>query len=262
MSSHVEPVLPQFEGRSSTCESALLVESPLTHLGWCRVAAGTRQLVPPHLSVEESVRTVMRATGLTSLTPVYCRQRHTTNIHVLDGATPPSCQSPLVISECDGVIADRPGLALAVFTADCVPLVFVEKSARIFGVVHAGWRGTFGSIAVRAIEAIAALGGEVSNVCVWIGPAIGGCCYEVSEDLALSFSGRFRHLTTTEEPFLDGRMLDLVRLNMLQLIDAGVARESISWSGICTRHSIDRFYSYRAEGERAGRIVTLIGRTE
>ncbi len=66
------------------------------------------------------------------------RQVHGDRIRVLDGDGP----LPEVLPECDGLISDRPGVALGVRTADCVPIFFVDRVRRVIGAAHAGWRGT------------------------------------------------------------------------------------------------------------------------
>jgi YfiH family protein len=205
------------------------------------------------------------ALQLEKLPVVFCRQQHTDRIHVIRDAGELRFENPsqhVVIDSCDGLITCVAGLALAIFTADCVPIVFIEAARRIVGVVHAGWRGTYAQIALRALEKITQLDGQLANVWVWLGPAIGGCCYEIGEELANDFAKRFQHLASLDGAFLSGRYLDLIQLNRLQLISAGIPGSHIKASGICTKHSLDRFYSYRAEGEQAGRIVTMIARTE
>lgn len=242
-----------------------ILSLPLKGLDWVTGGSSTRKIIPPTCSSAEAALIMRKALNLENLPLIFCRQRHTDRIHVVRERTElfaGDTAGHSVIDSCDGLISPVAGVALAVFTADCVPIVFVEEKHRIVGVVHAGWRGTFAEIAIRALESIGAVGGDTRYLRVWFGPAIGGCCYEVGEDLAGSFANKFRHLIGLDGAFLSGRFLDLVQLNKLQLVYAGVPISHIQTSGFCTKDSVDLFYSFRAEGERAGRIVTLVARTK
>ncbi|MCX7624712.1 MAG: peptidoglycan editing factor PgeF [Candidatus Sumerlaeaceae bacterium] len=234
-----------------------LLSSPLNKLPWIKSGATTRKLIHPGMSLEDAVRATKRALNIHHLPAAYCRQRHTSHVRIV-GSRDFSHQESVVIGDCDGLIATDAGVALAVFTADCVPILLVEEERRIIGAVHAGWRGTLGEIAVEAISGIRSCGGAPENVRVWIGPAIGCCCYEVSEELALTFAQKFRGLCNRDGHFLRGRYLDLAELNRQQLIAAGVPEDQISVAGVCTKHAMHRYYSYRGEGAKTGRIVSLI----
>jgi YfiH family protein len=241
--------------------SALTVEAPLNQFDWLRAGSSTRHLVPQDASLTDAVALTQAAFGVKELFPAFCQQRHTSRVHLVTNEELNGRNHPLVVPECDGLIANSPGVTLAVFTADCVPLILVETRERIIGAVHAGWRGTFAEIAVKAVELICGLGGKAANIHAWIGPSIRGCCYEVSAELADEFEQKFAHLNSPGCPFVTGRYLDLPELNRRQLIFAGVPHEQIHLSGICTKHSVRTFYSYRAEGDSAGRIVSLVART-
>ena len=145
----------------------------------------------------------------------------------------------------DGHLARRPGTAMAVTVADCVP-VFVAHRSGASAILHSGWRGTAAGISERAIDRMTALGFRVRDLHVHLGPAICGACYEVSPDVALQLTGRDpgRHVT-----------VDLRSLIAERLARLGVTSVSVSPS--CTRHDNDRFYSHRAgdAGRQLGVIV-------
>lgn len=235
----------------------MILTSPLSNLRWIRAGSTTRKLIPPEVGAGDAVQLAKQALNIAHLRAAYCRQRHTSNVRVLRRGD--FCgQNDVVIDNCDGLVTTFAPVALAVFTADCVPILLVEERRQIIGAVHAGWRGTLDQIAVEAISCIRSCGGIPEQVHVWIGPAIGGCCYEVSEELARTFKEKFRGMDKQNGRFLQGRHLDLVELNRQQLMAAGVPEEQISVAGICTKHSVDRYYSYRSEGTAAGRIVSII----
>lgn len=256
-----ETSTPEFE-QSQELRKTFLA-APFQELNWCMAGTTTRHAVPRSLGLGATVKAALRHFGCEHLPVAFAYQRHTNRVRLVSRADVREGEGWLHASfeEVDGLVATTP-MALAVVTADCVPLIFVEEEKRIIAAVHAGWRGTFGEIAVRAMESIRAQGGDPARTRVWIGPSIGGCCYEVSLELAAQFRSRFAHLVAFDGEFLHGRMLDLVQLNKLQLICFGVPPDHISTAGLCTRHHLDRFYSYRAEGSQAGRLVTVVARFE
>jgi len=151
----------------------------------------------------------------------------------------------------DGLVTDVPGLPLAVTVADCVPVYVFDTCRRVAGVVHAGREGTRQGIAAQAVrlmaERFSCRAGDIHAV---IGPSAGPCCYEVTDVMA----GEFRTLGLPTE----GRRLDLWESNAGQLVKAGVPRDQIEVTGICTICG-DRFFSYRRgnEGKRNLALICL-----
>lgn len=149
----------------------------------------------------------------------------------------------------DGLITDAEGPMVGVKTADCIPLLMVDMNRRAVAAVHAGWRGTAQRIGPKAIEAMrAAFGSQLEDVHVAIGPGIGACCYEVGSDVAGAFPG-----------YKDRTHLDLSRINREQLEAVGVASKQIHEAGLCT-FCRDEFFSFRREREKAGRMISIIGK--
>jgi hypothetical protein len=151
-----------------------------------------------------------------------------------------------------------PGVTIAVFTADCVPVCIVDEQTRAIAVVHAGWKGTLSRIAEAAIDAMCRLGSSPANLTAWIGPSIGGCCYEVDLNLISRFIDEFPEFRNNGHRFHEGRMLDLAALNELQLRTSGIPASRVHRSGICTLHERGVFYTYRGEGPRAGRLISAL----
>ena len=184
----------------------------------------------------------------------------------------------------DGLITDRPGLLLAVQTADCQPVVVVDPEHRAVGVFHAGWRGTLARIAEKGVgEMRRRFGSEPRRLLAAIGPGIHRCCYEVSEELRDKFESQFAYAGELFETvfesddvrerypllFLTARApghhdlgrkphLDLPEANRRQLLDAGLRAENIEVSPLCTACDPERFFSYRASGE-TGRLMGVVG---
>jgi polyphenol oxidase len=150
-----------------------------------------------------------------------------------------------VLGEGDALLEDTPGNAVAVKTADCIPVLLADERNRAVAAVHAGWRGTVANIAVRAIEAMhARFGTRPGDLRAAIGPGIGECCYEVGPEVAAQF-GR------------EGRVhIDLAAENRRQLEQAGVPL--IAVAGLCTTCN-QEFHSFRRDREQAGRMHSFAG---
>jgi YfiH family protein len=88
----------------------------------------------------------------------------------------------------DGMVTAAAGLALGIFTADCVPLLMVDAERRIVAALHAGWRGTLAGIAAVGVHAMVALGARPASIRAALGPSIGLCCFEVDVALAETFA--------------------------------------------------------------------------
>lgn len=149
--------------------------------------------------------------------------------------------------EADAIVTSCKGLAIGVLTADCVPLLFYDETAEVIAVAHAGWRGFAAGVVRETLSVmITEFGAHADNIHAAIGPHIGPCCYEVSEDLIDSFkkSGR------ATEPYFSrnkGIRLDLGRAVSDELIACGLAQGSVSLPGPCTSCGVG-FYSYRRDG--------------
>lgn len=161
------------------------------------------------------------------------------------------------LTEGDALITNLKGIAIGVRTADCVPILIVDKGGSVIAAVHAGWRGTWSEIVVNTVNKIESEFGISSiNLTAVIGPSIKSCCYEVGENVAALFSDRFENTNqylskTTESKYL----LDLSIANKLSLQKAGVV--DIEILDICTKCN-DSFYSYRREGKGVSTQLSFI----
>jgi YfiH family protein len=90
--------------------------------------------------------------------------------------------------EGDGMVTAAAGIALGIFTADCVPILMVDEERRIVAALHAGWRGTLAGIADAGVHAMVALGARPASIRAALGPSIGLCCFEVDAALAETFA--------------------------------------------------------------------------
>ena len=190
----------------------------------------------------------------------------------------------------DALITDQPGILLSVRSADCVPILIADATGRAVAAVHAGWKGMLGGIVEKTVgEMIRNFNLSPRGLRAAIGPSIGVCCYEVSEDLAEHFRGRFaagdqflvsprpddEHDGSMRQPYpppflsrtppghgpdvVPGPHLNLQAAARYQLLRAGLAKAHIQESGLCTACRTDLFYSHRKEGSYTGRMMAVIG---
>lgn len=185
-------------------------------------------------------------------------QTHTTNVIRVgkeDCGYGVTRQKPY--TDVDGLVTDEPGVVLSTFFADCVPLYFVDTVNRAIGLSHSGWRGTVGRMGQRTLEKMAAeFGTNPKDVVAAVGPSICQDCYEVSEDVAdefiKEFSGHADEILINKG---NGKyQLDLWKTNEIVLIEAGVKKENIAVTNICTCCNPDVLFSHRASKGKRGNL--------
>jgi len=153
--------------------------------------------------------------------------------------------------DADAYITDEKNLPIALRTADCVPIFIFDPNRRVIGLAHAGWRGTYKSIALKTVQKMQKeYGCEASDLKVFLGPSIRQCCYKIGEE----FRDYFPAYVKDREGHL---YADMIGANRDQLLQAGVPRAQILDSGICTCCNKD-YFSFRRDGEKAGRMISLM----
>lgn len=157
----------------------------------------------------------------------------------------------------DGLATAVPGLALAVFHADCAPLLLADPATRSVAAVHAGWRGAVTGIAAKAVEALARLGAAPAGLVAAIGPSIGPCCYRVGAEVTSLVPAEARDVLIARD---GGVHLDLPGLNAWWLRRAGVPGARIHIVPRCTCCGAPVFHSHRRDGKGAGRMMAVIAR--
>lgn len=193
-------------------------------------------------NVGENINRIKKAVGIERIwTP---RQVHGANVAVVDDT-----QAPLI--DADAVILSTAGIAVAVRTADCLPVLLADPVLNVVAVIHAGRRGSEMGVTAKTVELMAQrFGSKPERVLAGLGPCIGECCYEVDDVTAMNF-----HKSCGGEK---GVMLDIVSANKRQLIMVGVAPKNIFNSGICVSCENSKFFSYRKERNNTGRFLTGI----
>lgn len=184
-------------------------------------------------------------------------QVHGDAVHVAADARPVEWRP-----EADILLAREADKVVTVRTADCVPVLLADRRRGAVAAVHAGWRGTCAGAASRAVRALAEIWQTApDDIVAAVGPSIGPCCYRVGRDVLEAFDVVGRRGVDSADWFTaanGGWMLDLWRANVDQLIAEGVTTSAIHVSRCCTSCEVDRYFSYRREGQAAGRLVAAI----
>jgi YfiH family protein len=191
---------------------------------------------------------------------VTCQQVHgatvtrVTRKHCGRGARDPGSRVPAA----DGLVTTDTGVALAVFGADCGLALLWSSEKPAIGVAHAGWRGLAKGVLCRAVEELCALASvEPADIHAALAPAIRACCYVVGPEVKEALSSAPGELATA---FMEreGRLcLDVEEACVGQLVSAGLGRDQVIRTGVCTACRRDLFNSARGDGEPTGRCVLV-----
>jgi len=168
---------------------------------------------------------------------VTVNQVHSADVLLVTG---PSAERP----RADALVTATPGIALAVLTADCQPVLFADTTAGVIGAAHAGWRGTRDGVLEATVDAMVALGAQRNRIHAVIGPCISQSAYEVGPDFLDSFLDddpqNARFFTQGNG---DRALFDLPALGLHRLRSTGIAHAE--WTRHCTYRDPDRFFSFR-----------------
>ena len=201
-----------------------------------------------------------RVLGIAADRLVMPRQVHALRICAVDAAllAAPESERRARLEGIDAVMTDVPGVCIGVSTADCIPLLLYDPDHRAVSAVHAGWRGTVGRIAERAVgEMAATFGTRPDRLKAVIGPGISLSAFEVGQEVYDAFvAAGFDMAPICERR--DKWHIDLAECNRRQLLQSGVSPTHIQLSGHCTYQEADRYFSARRLGINSGRIFTGI----
>lgn len=211
--------------------------------------------------VKENYRRFCAAIGADVHRVVMTNQIHSTIIRT---ATSSDIKNDLYDPEgydCDGLITNEPGLALTIFSADCIPVLLYDPAKRVIAAVHAGWRGTAGNIAGKAVRLMQEnYGSKSEDILTSIGPGISQCCFETHADVPDAMVEVLGDLATPYIAYLEnGKFkVDLKGINSALLIRAGVSPEHVEISNDCTACLPDKYWSHRmTQGKRGSQAAIL-----
>lgn len=213
-------------------KSALLESAGFAH------AFGTRA---------DSLDDVARFLGTDAAHVRRAKQVHSARVIELRG-------EPTEAIEADALVSRR-GDAVAVQTADCVPILLADRASGAVAAVHAGWRGVAGNIVPNAVESLRA---RPSDLAAAIGPCIMACSFEVGDDVAKKIADASDASVIAKRHAPGKAMVDLRRAARIQLERLGLAAAAIDDIAECTYCDRERFFSYRRDGANAGRLISAV----
>jgi len=204
-----------------------------------------RGIGDPDANVAANRRRLAAGIGVPAERLVWMSQVHSATAAVVDGPR------PTAVPDTDALVTAEPGLALVALSADCVPVLLADPTARVVAVAHAGRPGARDGVVTAALDAMREAGAGVDRVEVLLGPAVCGACYEVPPDMQADVESRLPGSACRTRRGTTG--LDLRAGLWRQLADAGVAR--IGVDPRCTAED-PQLYSYRRDG-RTGRLAAV-----
>ncbi len=157
-----------------------------------------------------------------------------------------------VFPNTDALVTNVPGFSLGVFVADCAAILLADKQAGVIGAVHAGWKGAVAGVLPNAVEEMRKLGAKTSKMEAFVSPCISKEKFEVGEEVAVQFPE-----SVTDRSYQKPH-IDLKKFVVDQLLDEGVPETAIKSDPGCTFSEADRFYSFRREKKKSGRMMALI----
>lgn len=160
----------------------------------------------------------------------------------------------------DALVTAAPGVPLAAFFADCVPLFFYDPVRHAAALAHAGRRGAVAGIGPETVGVMGRrFNVDPADIRAVIGPSVGPCCYRVGPAVADEFARVFGARSGVLKRTDDGAVsVDLWRANRLALVGAGLRPGRIETAGICTACRAGDYFSYRAAQGRTGRLGALM----
>ncbi len=213
-------------------------------------------------NVQENWRRFGAAAGIDTARFVHGRQVHGTTVRIACREDAHPIGEPAPWDEADGYVTSEKGLPLAVFTADCTPLLMQDPEAGVIAAVHCGWRSTVADIEKNAVAAMVSLGADSGRIRAAIGPGIRRCCFqtgpEVPEAVEKLLGGDTAGLYGPDEAAPGKFRLDLPGAVHRRLLQLGLLEENIDELGVCTMCHPDRFWSHRSMGADRGSQANLI----
>lgn len=227
----------------TTLRSCRCVSEPYDGFSLCTYSGDTQE------RTEAARKELAIALGITPDRIVSARQTHSCNVATVDSTASPD--------DTDALVCATSGIAIGIHTADCVPIVLYDPTARVIAAVHSGWRGTVGRIAQSAVKSMCDAGATPEKIHAAMGPCICPECFEVGEEVAYEFErAGMAHAVRRDlgvKPHID--LPEAVRTTLLT---AGLKAANIRMPVGCSRCSHNLYFSARRLGTASGRTFTFI----
>ncbi len=154
------------------------------------------------------------------------------------------------VAGCDSVVTNS-GVTLSILTADCLPIIFFDKSNELIAAVHAGYKGILQGIVEKTITELLEQGASIPSLHLKIGPSIGVCCYDVDQERIDQFTQMFGDLKDALEIRNKKNFLSLQKIAEKEAIRLGITSKNITIQDVCTKCS-GQYFSYRSDNKMHG----------
>jgi polyphenol oxidase len=210
--------------------------------------------------IDENLALFCQSMGIKSSGVIRCNQVHGDHILICEKA-------PDKIFSADAIITTKPGLYPSIRTADCVPILIIDRLKKVSAAIHAGWRGTVLRIIRKTLLTLRnKFKCDNRDMIVSLGPSIGKCCYEVDSAVLNPLFQNIPWATEFAFPCQDifpsrnvKRKLDLAAINQFELIKFGISEKNIFRLNVCTCCNAGDLHSYRRDGDASGRSIAITG---
>lgn len=186
------------------------------------------------------------------------KQVHGNYVHIATSRDLRPAYGPGELIEADGYVTNEEHVPLAIFTADCTPLLLHDPVAKVVGAVHCGWRSTAADIMGNAVKAMIQLGSKPENIRAAIGPAICYDCFQVGEEVVEAMNELLGDASEYYRTDGDKYRLDLKNVVKARLIQVGVKPNYIDVSTECTLCQPTYYWSHRYKGIDRGSQANII----
>lgn len=213
-------------------------------------------------NVRENWRRFGAAVGIDTTRFVHGPQVHGNLVRMARRGDAHTIDEPAGWEGADGYVTAEEDLPLAVFTADCTPLLMQDPAAGVVAAVHCGWRSTAADIEKNALEAMTRLGARTQDIRAAIGPGIRQCCFQTGPEVLAAIHTLLGGDTAglfAPDPAAPGKYrIDLPGTVKRRLLQLGLAEDHIDELGVCTMCRQDLFWSHRAMGTMRGSQANII----
>lgn len=222
---------------------------------------GRLELGDDPAKVEENWKIFGAACGIGTSRFVHGRQVHGSGV-MIAGTEHAHGITEASAWEADGYVTNIPGLPLAVFTADCAPLLLQEPEAGVVAAIHCGWRSTAADIEGEALKKMRALGADAAKIRAAVGPCIRKCCFQTGPEVVGAMErllGGASEGLFEPDPSERGKyLLDLPGVVKRRLTQLGVSEVNIDDLNECTKCHPERYWSHRSLGIKRGSQANII----
>jgi hypothetical protein len=194
---------------------------------------------------------------------VFCEQKHTDNISIVDAKDRGKGARDLKsrVLDTDALITQEKNVNLVVLTADCLPILIFDTKKEVIAAVHAGWKGVINKITIKTLSLMQQkFGSKKIDLKVYIGPSIGPCCYSSNNDEQIElFQKNYNNLQKRKNQISENQIfIDLWDSIETDLINFKIPKKNIENSKICTACNHDHLASHRADDPRDNSILSVI----